>query len=225
VVRIRIGVVACEILKREIDKVIENDPDIVHKEYLDFGLHTEPEKMKYTIIEKLNALEGRVDAVLLGYAICQSLKGVTKEVKVPTVMLEGDDCIATLLTPVGYEEEKRIVTGTWFNSPGWAELGIKGAIRELHLDSMVDQGYDPMYFLRILFEGYGRCLFIDTGVGEGERFEGMSKDFAKELNLVHHSRTCSLALIEVALRDAKKLGAQEIIRRGEGVAVLNGVTT
>jgi hypothetical protein len=220
VVRIRIGVVACEILKREIEKVIENDPDIVHKEYLDFGLHTEPDKMKYTIIEKLNALEGKVDAVLLGYAICQSLKGVTKEVKVPTIMLEGDDCIATLLTPVGYEEEKRIVTGTW-----WAELGIKGAIRELHLDSMVDQGYDSMYFLRILFEGYGRCLFIDTGVGESERFEALSKDFANELNLVHHSRTCSLALIEDALRDTKRLGAQEMARRGEGVTVPNGVTT
>jgi hypothetical protein len=225
VFRIKIGIVACEILKRELDKLTENDPDIVHKEYLDFGLHTEPEKMKQTVIEKVNALEGKVDAVLLGYAICQSLKGVTKEVKVPTVMLEGDDCIATLLTPAGYAEEKRIATGTWFNSPGWAELGKKGVIRELHLDSMVDEGYDPMYFLHTIFNGYSRCLFIDTGVGEKDRFEGLSKEFAKDLNLAHHSRTCSLVLFEEALQTTKKLAAQDLARRAEGGPVSNGVTT
>jgi hypothetical protein len=181
--------------------------------------------MKYTVIEKVNALEGKVDAVLLGYAICQSLKGVTKEVRVPTVMLEGDDCIATLLTPVGYAEEKRIVTGTWFNSPGWAELGKKGVIRELHLDSLVAEGYDPMYFLHMLFTGYSRCLFIDTGVGDKEKFEGLSEEFAQELNLAHESRSCSLVLFEEALQATKRLAAQAIAQRAEGDMIANGVTT
>jgi hypothetical protein len=31
-------------------------------------------------------------------------------------------------------------------------------------------------------------------------------------------------LIEAALRDAKKLAAQEMARKGEGVAIPNGVT-
>lgn len=110
--------VVCEVLKRELGKLIENDPDMVHKEYPDFDLHFGPEK---------------VNAVLLGYPTFHSKKGVTKEVKMPMVMLEGDDLIATPLIPVVHAEGKRIGAGTWFRSPGWAELGKKGAIRELHL--------------------------------------------------------------------------------------------
>jgi hypothetical protein len=118
--------VVCEILKRELGKPIKNDPEMVHKKYLDFGLLIETEKMRHPVME-------RVHAVLLVYTTFHSIKGVTKEVKMPMVMLEGEDLIATPITPVGHAEEKRIGAGTWFRSPGWAELGEKGAIRELHL--------------------------------------------------------------------------------------------
>jgi hypothetical protein len=36
---IRIGIVACEILKREIEQLAKDDPDIVHREFLDFALY------------------------------------------------------------------------------------------------------------------------------------------------------------------------------------------
>lgn len=212
-------------MKREIDLITEGDADIVHKEYLEFGLHCQPDKMKFTVIDKVNSLEGKVDAVLLGYAICQSLKSVTNEMRVPTVMLEGDDCIATLLTPMGYAEEKRKCTGTWFNSPGWAELGKKGCIKELHLDALVDQGYEPEYFLKALFTGYSRCLFIDTGVGERDRHEQLSRDFAQELELRHENRGCSLDLLEVAYRETKKLASSVTEEKGSGRAEGNGVVT
>lgn len=207
---IRIGIVACDILKREIDKITLDDPDIVHKEYLEFGLHTYPEKLKFTVMDKVNSLEGKVDAVFLGYAICQSLKGVINELRVPAVMLEGDDCIATFLTPMGYAEEKRKCTGTWFNTPGWADLGIKGCIKELHLDSAMDQGYEPMYFMRMMFTGYSRCLFIDTGVEDKEHYESLSKDFAREMELRHESRDCSLDLLVEALESAKRLAREKM---------------
>ena len=71
----RIGIIACDIWKREIDAVVGDDPSIVHKEYLEFALHVDSAKLKATVIEKVNSLEGKVDAVFLGYATCQSLKG------------------------------------------------------------------------------------------------------------------------------------------------------
>ncbi|QLH74841.1 MAG: DUF1638 domain-containing protein [Methanomassiliicoccales archaeon] len=202
---VRIGVIGCDVIKREIDKVVGDDPDVVHKEYLEYALHIDPPKLRFTVLDKVNALEGKVDAVFLGYAICQSLKGVTQEIRVPTVMLEVDDCIAAVLTPQGYAEEKRQCTGTWFNTPGWAEVGIEGAIRELHLDSMMDEGYDPMYFMKMMFEGYQRCLFIDTNVGDRDHWEKRSKEFADRLELRHESRSCSLKLIEDAFKQTKEL--------------------
>lgn len=203
--RVRIGIVACEILKREIEGLTKDDPDIVHREYLEFALHVDSAELKAKVKDKVSALKGKVDAVFLGYAICQSLRGVTKELDVPTAMLEADDCIAAFLTPVEYEKEKRRCTGTWFSSPGWAELGAQGAIKELHLDCMKDQGYDPMYFMKMLFTGYSRCLYISTNVDDEQQYVEKSKSFAELLNLRHECRGCDMRVLEKALARSREL--------------------
>ncbi|MDR3282153.1 MAG: DUF1638 domain-containing protein [Candidatus Methanoplasma sp.] len=201
----RLGIVACDILKNEIEFVTGKDPDFVHREYLEFALHIIPENMRAVIIEKVNALEGKVDAVLLGYATCMSLGGITDKLDVPAAMLEGSDCIEALLGTERYEEEKRSCTGTWFSSPGWAKEGVNGLIREFHLDSV--EGYDPSYFLDMLFGSYERCLFIDPGIGSEKEFHAKSEDFAKTLKLRHERCICGLERIEEAVARAKKLGA------------------
>jgi hypothetical protein len=206
---VRIGIIACDIWKREIDAVVGDDSSIVHKEYLEFALHVDSAKLKATVIEKVNSLEGKVDAVFLGYATCQSLKGVREELRVPTVMLDADDCIGALLSPLRYAEEKRKVTGTWFNTSGWAEMGLKGVIKELRLDSAVEQGYEPMYFVKIIFSGYSRCLFIDTGVGERERYQGLSEEFSDQVGLKHECTSCGLDALQKAWEDTKALALQQ----------------
>ncbi|MDD1755452.1 MAG: DUF1638 domain-containing protein [Methanomassiliicoccales archaeon] len=214
---LRVGIIACEILKREIELMTKDDPDIVHREYLEFALHVDSAFLKATVKDKVNALKGKVDAVFLGYAICQSLRDVDKEVSIPTSMLESDDCIGAFITPLEYEKEKRKCTGTWFSSPGWAELGVEGAIKELHLDSMKDQGYDPMYFMKMLFEGYSRCLYIYTGVEDEGHYTAKSEDFAKSLNLRHECRSCDMRVLERALSRAKDL-ARSARESGESCA-------
>ncbi|MDR1954657.1 MAG: DUF1638 domain-containing protein, partial [Candidatus Methanoplasma sp.] len=126
----RIGLISCDIFELEFEMLIKDDPDFVHKEYVEFALHAYPDDMRQTLMDKVNALKGQVDAVLLGYAVCQSLGGFTEAVEVPTVMFEGDDCICVLLTAKEYTREKKICTGTWFSSPGWARAGVDGLIKE-----------------------------------------------------------------------------------------------
>jgi hypothetical protein len=202
---IRVGIVACEILKREIEQLTKDDPDIVHREYLEFALHVDSAILRAKVQEKVNGLKGKVDSVFLGYGICQSLREIPKALEVPTAMLESDDCIGTLITPVEYEREKRVCVGTWFSTPGWAELGADGVIKELHLDSAKSQGYDPMYFMKVLFEGYSRCLYVYTGVEAEETYLEKSKAFAESLNLRHECRDCDLKVLRKALAEAKSL--------------------
>ncbi len=38
----RIGVLGCDAIRNELDIIIANDPDVVYKEYLEFGLHLRP---------------------------------------------------------------------------------------------------------------------------------------------------------------------------------------
>jgi hypothetical protein len=203
----RLGVVACEIFEKELELLLKDYPEVVHKEYLEFGLHICTKELKNTVIEKVNALEGKVDSVFLGYGYCQSLKGITEQLRVPTVMLETDDCIGVLLTPSEYESEKKICTGTWFNSPFWAEMGIARQIKELHIDKMKNPRHEPMWFIRKFFEGYSRCLYVDTGVGERDRYEALSMEFARELGLRHESRDGTLRLLIEGLDSAKRLAS------------------
>ena len=201
----RVGIVACDILKHEIEALTAGDEDIVHREYLEFALHVYPEEMREKVMEAVNRLEGKVDAVLIGYATCQSLGSLDKMVRVPSVMLEGDDCISVLMGPRPYAEAKAECTGTWFSSPGWAQQGMDAVVKELHLDSMVEEGYSPQFFLDIIFDAYKRCLFIDTGVGDKDELVRMSLDFAQQLKLPHACTVGTLDNIEAALRRVKQL--------------------
>ena len=202
----RLGIIACDILKPEIEFLTKDDPDFVVREYLEFALHAYPEDMKQTIIDTVNKYEGQLDAVFLGYAVCQSLEGVTKCLKVPTVMLEGADCIDVLLTPEEYTREKKICAGTWFISPGWAKQGLNGMIKELHLDEV--EGYEPEFFLDMLFDSYQRCLYIDDGIGNEEQYLQQADEVAKGLKLKLDCRKCGLSGLTKAIAETKRLASR-----------------
>jgi len=201
----RIGLIACDILEPEFEHLIKDDADFVHKEYVEFALHVYPEDMRTKLIEKVNALKGRVDAVLLGYAVCQSLGGFADAVDVPTVMFDGDDCICVLLGAKEYTREKKICAGTWFSSPGWAREGMNGLIKEMHLDEI--EGTDPLVFAKMLFDGYERSLYIDTGVVTPKDCDYLSrsKEFAALLDLRHDERKCDLSAFVNIIKKVKDL--------------------
>lgn len=202
----RLGIVACDILEKEIEFLTKDDPDFTYREYIEFALHENPPELKRVVVEKVNALKGQVDAVFLGYAICNSLENVTQEFEVPAVMLPGADCIDALLGPEEYKNEKKKCTGTWFCSPGWAMEGTNGLIKELHLDSMIEEGYDPSFFLDIIFDSYERTLFIDDGIGDADKYETEARKFSDEIGLRTECRTCNLDRIKETIEKTKELG-------------------
>ncbi len=207
----RLGILGCDAIRKEIEVVTADDPDVVYREYLEFGLHLHPDDLKRAILEKLGSLPVEVDALFLGYGHCQALKGLPQQTKVPVVMLEHEDCIAALITTERYHHEKNNGGITWFYPAGWAVNGMSGMIRLFDLDCKIEEGYEPEYFLRILFDGFSRCLFIDTGIDCVEKCRRNSEEFGRALDLRHESMTGSLDLIREAwLRT--KIMAEEIER-------------
>ena len=203
----KLGIIACDILKPEIEFLTKGDDDFVVREYLEFALHEYPQDLKRKVEETVNSYEGKLDAIFLGYATCNSLEGILAKLKVPTVMLQGADCIDVILTPDEYAKEKKICTGTWFISPGWAEQGVPGLIKELHLDSV--DGYDADYFLDILFDSYQRCLYIDDGIGNSDYYREKSEKVAKDLKLKLDCRKCNIDAIRDAIERTKQLAMQK----------------
>lgn len=187
----KIGIVACSILRGEIDKIAAGKPEVIEVIYLDAAIHVNPQKMKEAIKEQIENLKSKVDLVFLGYGFCQSLKGIEEEVVIPVILPQVDDCIALLLTPERYAEEKRKELGTWFMTPGWAEAGVGMVIKELKLERAIKRGKDPIDMARRLFTHYKRGLYIDTDTGVGSDAESIAKaeDFCTIFNL--NLETCS----------------------------------
>jgi len=181
----RLGVIACEAFKKELELLTEGDGDIVHKEYLEFRLHEFPQELRTAIVDKVNSLQGKVDAVFLGYGICQSLKEVVNDLKVPTVTLAEDDCVGVFLTSQGYEDERKKCTGTFFAIPYFAEQGLGWFESELYkrMPDHEELGVDFRWYMDKLFDGYSRCLTVETGVGDREELERKTDEFAEYLNL------------------------------------------
>jgi len=203
----RIGIIACETFHRDLDHIIGEDTDIVYKEYLEFGLHEWPENLKKAVIDKVNGLEGKVDAVLLGYGICNSLKDVTKVMRVPTVQLVGDDCIGVMLTQEEYDRERKKCAGTMYHTPYFAEMNREWFEKKLRkeLPNYAELGVSVDWFLEKMFEGYSRVLFIDDGLGGIEKSMELSRRFAADLKLKHECRNGTLAMLKAGLARTKEL--------------------
>jgi len=203
----RIGVVACESFRKEMDLITEGDPDIVHKEYLEFGLHSYPQDLKRAVVEHVNALAGKVDAVFLGFGTCNSLKDVCKELVVPTVTIEADDCVGALLTNEEYAREKKICAGTLFAIPFVSEMGTEYFEKELYskMPNYQELGVDAQWFLDMLFGGYSRVLLVDTGVGDHEDLRSRSMEMADRLKLRYEERQGTLQGLRDCLQRTKTL--------------------
>jgi hypothetical protein len=195
----RIGVIACDMIKRELEKVLPNYPEVTEIVWLESALHVYPERMKATIIERINEMKERVDVVFLGYGYCQSLKGIEDEVDIPVILPQHDDCLAILMTPERYAEEKKKEVGTWFMTPGWAEIGAEMVIKELHLERARKYGKDPMALAKRLFTHYRRGLYIDTGVGDNDYFLEKAAQFCKDFDLVLEKSAAESGILDEEL--------------------------
>ena len=204
----RIGIVGCDAIRDELEAITAGDPDVVHREYVEFGLHLRPESLQKVILEKLNDLEGKVDLVFLGYGYCQTLKDIRTKVRVPVVMLEHEDCIAALLTTERYHSEKKNGGITWFYPAGWAKYGMPGIVNLFELDRISSEEYQPDFFLKMMFDGFSRCLFIDTGVGDTAACRCNSEQFSQALQLRHEQSVGSLDLIREAWQNVRALAAE-----------------
>lgn len=202
---VKIGMVACDMIKLELEKVLPDFPEVVEIVWLESALHIYPERMKQTIIERVNAMQGRVDLVFLGYGYCQSLKGIEAEVEVPVLLPQYDDCLALLLTPERYAAEKNTECGTWFMTPGWAEIGAELVIKELRLDRAARYGKDPMVMAKRLFTHYRRGLYIDTGVGDSASFLKKAVRFCQDFDLKLEQTTADSGILAEELEKCRRL--------------------
>ena len=208
----RIGVIACAIMRRELTQALEKISGVSEVVFLPEGKHVDPRELKRAVTEQIEALKGRVDVIFLGYGYCNSLKGIGDEFDIPIIHPQAEDCIAILLSPERYAGEIAREAGTWFMTPGWAELGEKIILNDLDLAKYVAAGVDPKEMARDLFSNYTRGLYIDTGVGDNERFISLARKSCDEFGLRLETTVSQSTILDECLSRAEALAREQTTR-------------
>jgi hypothetical protein len=101
--------VACNVLQRELCAAIADSPNVIDPEFLELGLHENPERLRQKLQSKIDeacaasekaagiAASDAYGAVLLGYGLCgNGLAGIEAR-ELPIVIARAHDCCTILL--------------------------------------------------------------------------------------------------------------------------------
>jgi len=212
----RTMVIACATV---IEEMIPHLPPDVTCQVLDFGLHVNPDALRSTLQEAIDAVSGAADKIVLGYGLCsQAVVGLQSD-HCALVVPKVDDCIAIFLgSGEAYREQARAAPGTYYLTKGWIEAGDSPFAE---FDGLVEQyGEDKAWRLmtRIL-KNYTRLALINTGQYELERYRDYSRRTAERFRLRYEEIPGSDTLVKRMLHGPWD-GEFVIARPGEAISYM-----
>ena len=188
-------VIACATV---IEEMLPLMPRGFEYQKMEFGLHTEPDKLRKALQEAIDQSDPRQTTILLGYGLCSravvGLKSDTRRLVIPKV----DDCISVFLgSDAEYKVQQRTQPGTLYQTKGWieADKSLNG------LPDMVKRYGEARAkaIFKQMLKNYTRLVFINTGNYELEHYRGLSRQRASELVLKYEEIQGSNRLIEKLL--------------------------
>ncbi len=173
-------VIACATVIEEMLPLL--GPDVGHR-VLDFGLHTDPARLRRALQEAVDASTREADVIILGYGLCsQGVVGLCageSTLVVPRV----HDCISIFLgSGSAYRQQFRAEPGTYYLTKGWIEVGDSPFAE---YDRMV-KSRGPEFadrIIRVMLANYKRLALIDTGQYEMERYRDYAQRTAARFGL------------------------------------------
>jgi hypothetical protein len=236
----RLRVIACEVLCREICDAAARSPHQVDVEFLEKGLHDYGgAAMRKELQFRIDASDPvKYDAVALGYALCgNGLHGLQAR-RLKLVAPRAHDCIALLMGSRRiYEDYFNSNPGTYFRSTGWLERGKELAplaqVRTglgKNLETLIDKyGEDNGTYLFTELnkyqQSYRRLVYIETGLEPDAHFEVEAQGEAEERGWEYAKLRGDLRLIRMLLNgewDPKEFlvvepGQRIVARYDEGI--------
>jgi hypothetical protein len=204
----------CEALARSVYAAAANSPHSVTARFFRQGLHNTPKVLRRTLQDEVDAIQpGECDAILLAYGLCGgSTAGLTAR-HTPLVLPRAHDCITLYLgSRERYQEEFERHPGTYWYSTDYMERQEPGAAvalgaagigeEEAQYDAWVARwGVETADMLRQEMQRwskhYTRAAFIDTGLGNEERYEGAARAKAETSGWVFERLQGNRRLIEM----------------------------
>ena len=195
----KIKLIACDVLTRELNLVTAKSKHIFDTTFLPFGLHGTPSMLRERLQAEIDATEGKgYDYIVLGYGLCSRGTADLIARSVPIVITRAHDCITLFLgSRARYSREFIENPGTYYYSAGWIERSEgeieqgyisdqkEKAAQERYLEYVEKYGEDNAKFLldqeQQWLSHYTRAAFVDTGVGAIEDY----REFTERIAATH----------------------------------------
>lgn len=205
----RIKVIACKVMQREMYLCAANSPNIIDIQWLKQALHNEPERLRaqlqQAIDETDNNTEETYDTIVLGYCLCSNGIIGLHSTRHPIVIARGHDCITMLLgSKERYKELFNTYNGgIYWYSPGWIEHSLQpGKERyEMIYKSYADKyGEENAQYLMDMeqnwFKEYKHALYIKTEWLDNTGYQAYTKECADYLGWQCHITDGNFRLIK-----------------------------
>jgi hypothetical protein len=214
----RLKLIACEILYRELSAAVARSVNRVDVEFLPKGLHDAGQAaMSARLAAALDAVDAaQYDAVLLGYGLCSNGLVGLRARAVPLVVPRAHDCITLFLgSKERYLDYFMSHPGVYFKTTGWIERGEglaqlgpeaiehRSGLGQSYEDLVAKYGEDNA---RFLYEQIGNMLrnyrglaFIEMGVEPDERFERRTREEAAQRGWTFEKLAGDMTLIRALL--------------------------
>jgi hypothetical protein len=118
----KVCVIACKIIKPDLERAARKLALDVDFEFLHFGLHNTPTQLGkevQVVINKVSA-GGKYSRIVLGYGICGKGTNGIKAVGIPLIIPQVHDCITFFLgSRAAYKEQFEKCPGTYYFTKGW----------------------------------------------------------------------------------------------------------
>ena len=211
----KLKLLACEILYREICAVTASSTNQVDVQFMPKGLHDlGAEGMQKHLRKAFEAIDQtEYDAIALGYGLCCNGIIGLESVDCPVVAPRAHDCITILLgSKELYRSYFEQSPGVFFRSTGWLERGKK--ISRQGYDLLPIQMFEPKSFdeLMVIYgeknarylwkqmghmmDNYESVAFIEMGLEPDDRFERETEKEAKTLGLQYKKLRGDLSLLK-----------------------------
>ncbi|MBC3889235.1 DUF1638 domain-containing protein [Acetobacterium paludosum] len=189
----KIKVIACEVMKEEI-QAIEGLDDLDF-EFVSMDFHLYPKKLKTELQRIIDQSRG-YDKIILAFGLCggaaNGLKATNCELVIPRV----HDCISIFLCPKnGCVCDFKKEIGTFYLSNGWM-ITEKSILSDYQ---RILQKFGPQKANKILnrmYDGYKKILFIETGGVRQDEVIRQSKEIAELFKAEYETIQGQSAFIE-----------------------------
>lgn len=203
----RLKLIGCEVLLRELSHAIAVSPHLVDVNFQPKALHDMGRTMRERLQDAIDeAATGSYDAVLLGYALCGNGAAGLQARTAPLVIPRAHDCIALLMgSTEAYSKYFDSHPGVYYRSIGWLERGANlqpftSGFGESLQDLVDKYGEDNGRYLYEQMSSYQShytgLTYIRTGLERDDRWERQAQQEAASRGWTFESYGGNLGLFE-----------------------------